>query len=324
MARTDDDDWDITESVGATALGVAMARAAESRSERPLFIDQYAQWFIDAATAAGWQYPFGSSTGLAAALPDLDPAVAEQMQRRIQSIWGYAASRTKHFDDFFIAAGAAGIRQVVILAAGLDARAWRLPWVSGTVIYEIDQPRVLEFKAETLRAHRAQPAARGPAAPTIKAVPIDLRQDWPTALRQAGFDATQPTAWLAEGLLPYLPAAAQDLLFDRVQELSATDSRIAVEAFGPEYFDEDYQRRRRESMQEMRAAMSSAGREMSDVADLFFNEPHADVADWLRDHGWEVSTDTSAELLTRHKPELSQDPQNPGSLFVEGRRLSGA
>jgi methyltransferase (TIGR00027 family) len=324
MARTDDDEWDITESVGATALGVAMARAAETRSERPLFIDRYAQWFIDAATAKGWQSPFGS---LALAsdqgqMPDVDPAIAEQMQRRLESIWGYAASRTKHFDDFFIAAGAAGIRQVVILAAGLDARAWRLPWVSDTVVYEIDQPKVLEFKAETLRAglpkHPAQPAARDVA------VPIDLRQDWPTALGQAGFDASEPTAWLAEGLLPYLPAAAQDLLFDRIQELSAADSRIAVEAFGPEYFEEDYQRRRKEDMQQMRAAFSKSGREMADVTDLFFNEPHADVGDWLRDHGWEVRADTSAELLARHKPELPRDVQTPGSLFVEGRRRPSA
>jgi methyltransferase (TIGR00027 family) len=290
-----------------------MARAAETRSECPLFIDPYAQWFIDAATASGWQSPFGSAA--LAELTDVDPAVAEQIQRRAQTIWGYAASRTKHFDDFFIAAGAAGIRQVVILAAGLDARAWRLPWVSDTVVFEIDQPRVLQFKADTLRAHEAQPAARDVA------VPIDLRQDWPTALQEKGFDASAPTAWLAEGLLPYLPSAAQDLLFDRIQELSATDSRIAVEAFGPEYFDEDFQRRRRENMQEMRTAMAKSGREVADVADLFFNEPHADVAEWLSDHGWEVSSETSAALMTRHKPDLPQDSQLPGSLFVEGLRL---
>jgi methyltransferase (TIGR00027 family) len=250
-----------------------------------------------------------------AELPDVDPAIAEQIQRRARTIWGYAASRTKHFDEYFIAAGAAGIQQVVILAAGLDARAWRLPWVSDTVVFEIDQPKVLQFKADTLRAHGAQAAARDVA------VPIDLRQDWPTALQENGFDASAPTAWLAEGLLPYLPAAAQDLLFDRIQALSATDSRIAVEAFGPEYFEEDFQRRRRENMQETRTAMAKAGREVADVADLFFNEPHADVAEWLTDHGWEVSSETSAELITRHKPELPQDGQNPSSLFIEGRRL---
>ena len=315
MTRTDDDDWDITESVGATALGVAMARAAETASERPLFVDEPAQWFIDAATARGWQPTLGASALRLAS--GVDPAVAERVRERVQSIWAYAAVRTKHFDDFFVAAGAAGIRQVVILAAGLDARAWRLPWVPGTVVYELDQPRVLEFKAQTLRARGAEPLAHDVP------VPIDLRQDWPKALQENGFDPSQPTAWLAEGLLPYLPAAAQDLLFDRIQALSAADSRIAVEAFSPTFFDPEYQRQRRQDMEELRAAMAETDRPTPDVTELFFNEPRADVADWLRDHGWDVGTDTTAALMARHKPHQSPDPRNPDSVFVEGRRLTG-
>ncbi|TPG31568.1 SAM-dependent methyltransferase [Mycolicibacterium hodleri] len=314
MTRTDDDSWDITESVGATALGVAMARAAETLSARPLFVDRFAQWFIDAAITAGWQPSFSVS---ATDVPDADPALVEQLQRRVQSIWGYAAARTKHFDDFFTSAGAAGIRQVVILAAGLDARAWRLPWVTDTIVYEIDQPKVLEFKADTLRAHNARAVANDIA------VPIDLRQDWPIALRAAGFDTSQPTAWLAEGLLPYLPSAGQDLLFERVQQLSAPDSRIAVEAFGNEYFDEEKIQERRAKMQEVRNAAAKAGRQTTDVSELFFNEPHADVADWLRDHGWEVGSTTSAELLARHKRVPASDIPDAGSVFVEGLRLTG-
>ncbi|MDP9168024.1 MAG: SAM-dependent methyltransferase [Actinomycetota bacterium] len=312
MTRTDDDDWNITESVGATALGVAMARAAETASCCPLFVDRYAQWFIDAANASGWQSPFGG-----AAPAGLDPATAERVERRRRYVWAYAASRTKHFDDFFIAAGAAGITQVVVLAAGLDARGWRLPWVPDTVVFEIDQPKVLEFKAETLRARLARPMAR------VVAVPVDLRRDWPTALREAGIDADVPTAWLAEGLLPYLPADAQDLLFERIQALSAVDSRIAVEAFGPGYFDEDYQRRRREDVEAMRAASADTGHQVADVTELFFSGPRADVGDWLTGHGWEVRSETSAQVMARHKPDEAADPQMPGSLFVEGRRLSG-
>ena len=124
MARTDDDSWDITEGVGQTALGVAMARAEETTSERPLFSDPYARLFLDAATERGWRKP------------------PPYMVERFRSIGGYAASRTKWFDEFFIAAGANGIEQAVILAAGLDARAWRLPWVHGSTVYEIDQPKV--------------------------------------------------------------------------------------------------------------------------------------------------------------------------------------
>jgi methyltransferase (TIGR00027 family) len=306
MTRTDDDTWDITESVGATALGVAMARAAESQADCcRLFDDPFAQWFVDAATERGWQSPF------------TDADLADKLPQRVRAIWGYAAARTKHFDDFFIAAGAAGLRQVVILAAGLDARAWRLPWVADTVVYEIDQPKVLEFKAETLRAHDAKPIARDVA------VPIDLRHDWPMALRDAGFDASEPTAWLAEGLLPYLPADAQDLLFDRVQLLSAPDSRIAVEAFGPGYFDEEYQRRRRAAVQEMREALAETGREMADVGNLMFNEPRTDIADWLRAHGWEVGTEPAGDVIARHKREMAADMEHPPSVFVEGRRLAG-
>ena len=242
MARTDDDSWDITESVGATALGIAQARASESERECPLFTDPYARLFIDAATALGWSSPLNDET--VAELQKSDP----QLTERMQAMFGYAACRTKYFDEFFIGAGAAGIEQVVILAAGLDARAWRLPWVSGTVVYEIDQPKVLEFKSETLRANDAKPATK------YVAVAIDLRQDWPKALRDAGFRPAEPTAWSAEGLLLYLPADAQDRLFERIQELSAGGSRIAVETFNSEFFDPERLDQRRARMQQMREA----------------------------------------------------------------------
>src|SRR3954471_13303781 len=150
MARTDDDSWDITEGVGQTALGVAMARAEETAGDCPLFIDPYAQLFLDAAAERGWQRP------------------PSYMVERIRSISAYAASRTKWFDEFFIAAGASGVTQAVILAAGLDSRAWRLPWNDGTTVYEIDQPKVLAFKTETLHSRGSDPAIR------YVAVPVDL------------------------------------------------------------------------------------------------------------------------------------------------------
>ena len=114
----------------------------------------------------------------------------------------------------------------MILAAGLDSRAYRLDWPAGTVVYEIDLPKVLEYKSETLAGHGATPIA------DRRAVPVDLRHDWPQALRDAGFDASAPTAWLAEGLLPFLPAAAQEALFATIDALSGPGSRVAVENFG--------------------------------------------------------------------------------------------
>lgn len=299
MARTDDDSWDITEGVGQTALGVAMARAEETATECPLFTDPYAQLFLDAATERGWQQP------------------PPYMIQRIRAIGGYAASRTKWYDEFFIAAGASGIEQAVILAAGLDARAWRLPWVDDSVVYEIDQPKVLEFKASTLAEHDARPAVS-----RYVAVPADLRQDWPKALCEAGFDPSAPTAWAAEGLLPYLPADAQDLLFERIHLQSARDSRIAVESFGAGFFDREYLAGRREQLRRLREeAGEDADADAPDVADLWYIEDRTDVLEWLTEHNWQASAVESVELMTRYgrwRPDQQPDAVAPRTTFVEG------
>jgi methyltransferase (TIGR00027 family) len=294
MTRTDNDSWDITEGVGATALGVAWARSQESASQCPLFTDPFAEMFIDEAVARGWQMP------------------QRHVAERIRSIAGYAASRTKWFDEFFIAAGAGGIEQAVILAAGLDARAWRLPWNAGSVVYEIDQPKVLAFKTETLHNRGVDPAAR------YVAVPVDLRQDWPKALREAGFDPGEPTAWAAEGLLPYLPAAGQDLLFERIGDLSAQGSRVAIEAFGAGFFDPEYLAGRREKMRQMREE-AGVPDDTPDVADLWFIEDRTEVSDWFSTHGWDVSAIEAADLMKRFN-RTTDDDTTPRTVFVEARR----
>ena len=297
MTRTHDDSWDITESVGATALGVAMARAAESDCDCPLFTDPYAQFFVDAAREQGWE-PTASMTA------------------RVGIVGGYAAARTKWFDEFFIAAGANGIDQAVILAAGLDARVWRLPWVPRSVVYEIDQPQVLAFKAGVLATHGAKPAA------AYRAIPVDLRADWPTALREAGFDPSTPTAWSAEGLLPYLPAEGQDLLFERVTELSAAGSRIAVEALNPSTFDADYLERRREHLRRvLEEAGQSSDADVPDTADLWFIEERTDLTQWLADRGWAVTAFEARQLTERYDrmPEGDLAGVTPRSVFLEAR-----
>jgi methyltransferase (TIGR00027 family) len=294
MTRTDNDSWDITEGVGATALGVAWARSQESDSQCPLFTDPFAEMFIDEAVARGWQMP------------------QRHVAERIRSIAGYAASRTKWFDEFFIAAGAGGIEQAVILAAGLDARAWRLPWNAGSVVYEIDQPKLLAFKTETLRNRGVDPAAR------YVAVPVDLRQDWPKALREAGFDPSEPTAWAAEGLLPYLPAAGQDLLFERIADLSAQGSRVAIEAFGAGFFDPEYLAGRREKMRQMRED-AGVPDDTPDVADLWFIEDRTEVSDWFSTHGWDVSAIDAGHLMKRFN-RTTDDDTTPRTVFVEARR----
>ena len=154
MARTDDDSWEITESVGATALGVAAARAADTESDNPLINDPYARVFLDRVGDGVWNWYGG---------PELPAEVVEaepDMPQRMQSLVSYFATRTKFFDTVFLDAANAGIRQAVILAAGLDARSWRLPWPDGTTVYELDQDRVLDFKLSTLHEHGAEPTCQ--------------------------------------------------------------------------------------------------------------------------------------------------------------------
>jgi methyltransferase (TIGR00027 family) len=312
VARTDNDSWEITESVGATALGVASARAAETRGENPLISDPFAQVFLDAAGDGVWNWH--SARQLPPEVIEAEPELPLQQLAMV----GYMASRTAFFDNFFVEATRAGINQAVILASGLDARAWRLPWPDGITVYELDQPRVLDFKASTLAEHGARPACRRVA------VPVDLRHDWPTALREAGFDASAPSVWSAEGLMPYLPAAAQDLLFERVQGLTATGSRVAVEALGPKFLDPEVRAKRAERMDRIRTLVAKVDptREIPRTDELWYFEEREDVGDWFRRHGWDVTVTPSDRLMAGYgraaAPEVSDAV--PGNLFVAAER----
>jgi methyltransferase (TIGR00027 family) len=291
---------------------VASARAAETRSENPLIRDPFAQVFLDAAGDGVWNWH---------SAPQLPPELIEaepELQLQMQSMVGYMACRTAFFDQFFVDATRAGIRQAVILAAGLDARSWRLPWPDGVTVYELDQPKVLEFKLSTLAEHGAEPACNRVA------VAVDLRQDWPAALQQVGFDPSAPSVWSAEGLMPYLPAAAQELLFDRVHGLTVAGSRVAVEALGPKFLDPEYRAKRRERMDRIRGLMADVDpqREIPRTDELWYFEEREDVGDWFRRHGWDVTVTPSDKLMAgygRSVPKEVED-QVPGNLFVAAQR----
>ena len=309
MTRSDHDSWDITESVGATALHIAAARAAETRSPDRLIDDPYAQLFLQAAgediAKTLWSAPHPNDQS--------QPSPGQSAIDRARL--AYTASRTKFFDDLCVRAAGVDVRQIVILAAGLDARAWRLPWPDGTVVYEIDQPKVLQFKAAVLQAHQCHTAAR------YVAVPIDLRNDWPKALRQAGFDPSRPTAWLAEGLLPYLPAQAQDLLFDRVHAFSANGSQVGVEAFDKEFFNPTNVERHRTLRRRAAAAQGNQSQRRPDTADLWYLEERTNVAEWLGLHGWSANVTSAKALVAQYDrlpPAGSQDAI-PTINLVEGR-----
>jgi methyltransferase (TIGR00027 family) len=207
---------------------------------------------------------------------------------------------------------------VVILAAGLDARAWRLAWPGGTRVYELDQPKVLAFKSSTLREYGAQPTAQ-----RIE-VPVDLRQDWPMALRQAGFDSEAPTVWSAEGLLRYLPSRAQDLLFERIHQISGVGSRIVVNALTDDALDPERLARERELTQRLGAVLARQGRTPPpNVEELWYAEKRTDVAKWLAEHGWEATAATVAEVVAgygRVPAGTAEDSAVPG-VFISAQRV---
>jgi methyltransferase (TIGR00027 family) len=289
---------------------VAAARAGETDRETPLIRDPYAKILVAGAGTGIWEFM-------------LDDAFVQKVARAgeggseaaaiFEHMGSYQAVRTHFFDAFFADATVAGIRQVVILASGLDSRAYRLDWPAGTTVFEIDQPKVLEYKAVTLAAHGVQPSAQR------HEVPIDLRDDWPTALAEAGFDASVPTAWLAEGLLMYLPADAQDKLFAQITELSAPASRIAAETVGVQAQD------RRELMRErfQQIAAQFGMEDAIDVGDLMYHdEDRADVTEWLNGHGWAASAVASRDEMRRLDRWVlpAETDQKAFSDFVVGER----
>ena len=199
--------------VGKTALGVAALRARESQRPDRLFDDAYAQAFMDAAPGAFPEEP--TTTGEISSLGPLASLGA--------AFYFHGIIRTRFFDDYLLAAGASGCTQVVLLAAGLDTRAFRLAWPEGVRLFELDLPEVLAFKDRVLAGQSAQPRCER----TV--VPVDLREDWAARLSEAGFQPGEPTAWLAEGLLLYLSADEAASLFTAVGQLSAPGSQLSFE-----------------------------------------------------------------------------------------------
>lgn len=283
-----DESWDVVSGVGITALGVAATRAMETTRDDALIHDPYAAKFVE---RAGERLPVPLPTGLgAAAAPGNGAGEDVDWRRFFLAMADYMGVRSRFFDDWFTEAAASGIRQVVILAAGLDARAYRLSWPAGTRMFEIDQPRVLEFKDEVL-------ADAGAVAHCARhTVPIDLREDWSDALLRTGFAPDRPTAWLAEGLLPYLPAEAANRLFEAVERLSPPGSRLAVEDMDPQA---------RDAVREPRfAAMQQ--RYGVDMAAMWHEGERPDPAAWFREHAWRVETVRGADAARRYGRSLGE------------------
>ncbi len=275
MTRSDQDSWDLASSVGATATMVAAARAVASTGPSPIIDDPFAAPLV---RAVGLDFFRRLVDG------EVVPEAREDGERDLQLETDSIAVRTRFFDDFFLNAARDGIRQSVILAAGLDARAYRLSWPPGSVVYEVDQPKVVAFKSTAMSNLGAAPTA------DRRTVSIDLREDWPEALRRSGFDTNQPTSWSAEGLLMYLPPEAQDRLFDNITGLSAPGSRLATEFHG------DSGRTMIERARQFNDRWAKAGCDI-DLSGLFVDGERSDVVDYLTGGGWQVSTRPRRELF---------------------------
>ncbi|MFE7582335.1 class I SAM-dependent methyltransferase [Streptomyces gardneri] len=275
--------------VGLTALLVAAARAIETHCHDSLAQDDYAEHFVRAAPAsADWPVRIEQ-------VPDGDD----------NPLWGrfarYFGLRTRVLDDFLLRSVGANVRQVVLLGAGLDTRAFRLDLPSDLVVYEIDRAGVLAFKERVLTDLSA--------APKVKrvAVPVDLRDDWVTALTTAGFDPDVPSVWLAEGLLFYLPSAAETYLIDTVDRLTTGDSALAFEA----KLEKDLLAYRDSSI--YTATRDQIG---IDLLDLFDLGPRPDSAGDLTAKGWSTSMHTPFDFSRRHGRGPLPEPNDA----LEGNR----
>jgi methyltransferase (TIGR00027 family) len=275
--------------LGLTAILVAGARAAESARRDRLFDDPFAREFVEAARLA--------SPAIAQAVQGSPDESINQARRDAVAV------RTRFFDDYLFAAADAGCRQVVLLAAGLDARAFRLQWPERTRLWELDMPAVFQFKERILADHGAEPRC------DRRIVPVDLREDWPQSLAGAGFDSHQRTAWLVEGLLMYLEEPERDRLLDRVGRLSSPGSRLALD-HSPRFFSPPVVTGADDPSGE-RAAARFAALAAAAASDPSLAAPEA----WLTAHGWRATIDEPAAILARHgRPVPAQlQPAAPGA-----------
>jgi methyltransferase (TIGR00027 family) len=294
MPRTDNDTWDLASSVGVTATGVAAARALASREPNPLINDPFAEPLVKAVGADVFTKMLSGEIELSEDDPAFDPRrMAEGM-----------AVRTRYFDDFFTAATDSGLRQAVILASGLDSRAYRMSWPAGTALFEVDQPQVIEFKTRTLTDLGAEPTT------DLRVVGVDLRNDWPAALRAKGFDVATPTAWIAEGLLVYLPPDAQDRLFDNIASLSAPGSRLATE-FVPstDIFSDERSQARSERWRRLGINV--------DMKELVYHGERSHLIRYLEAGGWQVNADDVPDLYAANGFTLPDDEQGAAMADVK-------
>jgi methyltransferase (TIGR00027 family) len=257
------------EGVGGTGLTIAGIRAAETERADRLFADPLAGAFVAAAGS-----PPRQATG-----------------RQAAALRFWVVARTVFLDELITDACAGGCRQVVLLGAGFDTRAFRLPWPPGVRCFELDTRDVLDVKEQILTAQHAVPGCERIT------VAGDLRGDWPAALRAAGLRPDEPTAWVAEGLLVYLSPEDVDQLLDRITSLSTPVSRLGL----------TFRNR-------------APADHTSPAVALRRSAAPDDPVGWLAGHGWTAQVTGARPVLQAHGRAVPADPA-PGQAGRERRAL---
>ena len=278
-----------------TAVGVAYIRAQESLRPDRLFDDPIAAAFVE---ASGWTPPLEM-------LGDPSDTLDE-----IEAFWGtivaYVIVRTRFLDEFAKDAWEDGVRQFAILGAGLDARAFRLPWPSGTRVFELDVPEMMHFKEDALARINAKPRCERIA------VAADLTEDWLPALTASGFDASVPTAWMAEGLLIYFTPDQNDTLMQTIVSVSALGSRMGMTLA------------RKGGLEVPDMPLESAGGpgEVRSVPELWLSESPDDPVAWLRGHGWDAEVFGTRERAAAYgRPLPESAPESALRALVRAVRI---
>ncbi len=256
--------------VARTAVLIAAARATEQRRLHRLFDDPLAEGLVAAA---------GSASDL----------------NGVRNLAGdHFVLRTRYFDDQLLTAAQP---QVVLMAAGLDTRAFRIDWPPGTTVFELDLPDLLEFKDDALRDLGAEPTCERVV------VPCDLRDDWATTLIHAGFHPKRPTAWLLEGLFMFLPPEAGERIMHWVSALSARGSTLALEHVNRAFRE----------LPQMKAVQ-----QRFDTMDAGWCSDVEDPVAWLAGHGWHATVTHQVDLAARHErpvPAIT-DPREVGDARI--------
>lgn len=268
----------IGDGPGITALGLASARAVETSAPDRLIEDPYALGFVEAG---------GIALPMLTCRPEPGSPINAQQALHLHGS-RYIGLRSRFYDDWLLDTAASGVRQAVVLGAGLDARAYRLDWPEGFSVFELDQAGVLGFKTTVMTARGAEPGCRHAS------VAADLRDDWTKPLLDAGFDPHVATAWLAEGLLAYLPAQAETQLFERIDRLSAAGSRLALDRILGDLG--------RDGGARLKQLSERSGMEMGK---LVSTEGRTDALTWLADQGWDAQQQSVVALAEQYGRDLA-------------------